>query len=51
MAGSRNPATTPPKPCRATSTMEQTMSAAPSEPKAVASRTPIRLPKAPLTAT
>ena len=49
--GSRTPATTPPKPWRATSTREQTMMAAPSEPKAVASSTPIRRPKAPLTAT
>src|SRR6266545_1618066 len=49
--GSRTPASTPSKPWRATSTREQTMMAAPSEPKAVASSTPIRRPKAPLTAT
>ena len=49
--GSRKPAVTPPKPWRATSTIEQTISAAPSEPKAVASSTPMRFPNAPLTAT
>ena len=49
--GSRKPAATPPKPWRATSTIEQTISAAPSEPKAVASSTPMRFPNAPLTAT
>ena len=50
-AGSRTLWPRLPKPWRATSRTAQTMSAAPIDPNAVASSTPIRFPNAPLTAT
>ncbi len=50
-AGSRTLEPRLPIPCRAIRRTAQTMSAAVIDPNAVASRTPIRRPKAPLTAT